>query len=85
MYYFYVIKSIKLGKCYYGFTNNLKRRLFEHNRGKSSYTKSAKPWILVYYEAYASKVDAQVREKNIKLRKQAYTLLRKRIKRSIES
>lgn len=84
MYYFYILKSNKLRKCYYGFTNDLKKRLKEHNSGKSKYTSAGMPWQLVYYEAYSNKDDAKNREKNIKLRKNAYKLLRKRIQKSIE-
>jgi len=48
------------------------------------YTKSGIPWEIAYFEAYSSKKDASEREKQIKRRKNAYSLLRKRIKRSIE-
>lgn len=30
----------------------------EHNTGKTRYTRSGKPWKLVYYEAFLSKKDA---------------------------
>ena len=33
MYFVYVIKSIKDGEFYTGFTDNLERRLLEHNQG----------------------------------------------------
>lgn len=85
MYYFYVLKSEKLNKCYYGYSEDLKRRLKEHNTGQSEFTKLGIPWKLVYYEAFSSKKDAQDREKQMKRRKNTYALLRKRIKRSIES
>jgi len=32
MYYVYVLKNVKTGKLYYGYSNNLKRRLAEHNK-----------------------------------------------------
>lgn len=84
VYYFYVIKSKKLNKVYYGSANDLKRRVREHNRATSGFTSLGKPWKLVYYEAYLSKEDAAERERAVKLRKNSYVLLRKRIKRSIE-
>lgn len=84
MYYFYVLKSEKLNSCYYGFTNNLKRRFEEHNCGNSKFTKAGVPWKIVYYEAYSSKDDAMEREKQIKRRKNSYSLLRRRIRKSIE-
>ena len=62
MYYVYVLKSQTTGKIYKGLTEDLKRRLLEHNSGKSNFTKSGKPWKLVYYEAFTSKKDARREE-----------------------
>ncbi|KKW02929.1 MAG: hypothetical protein UY37_C0009G0003 [Candidatus Beckwithbacteria bacterium GW2011_GWC2_49_11] len=42
MYYVYVIKSYKNERHYIGHTNNLKRRIHEHNSGQSKYTKLRK-------------------------------------------
>ena len=84
MYYFYVLKSLKLKSCYYGFTKDLRRRVSEHNNGLSKYTKAGVPWELAYYEAFSNIEDARNREKQIKRRKNTYALLRKRLKRSIE-
>ena len=64
MYYIYLLVSDDNRK-YTGYTNDLKRRLREHNAGKSAYTRG-KTWHLVYYEAYASKKDAMRREKRLK-------------------
>ncbi|OGM12871.1 hypothetical protein A3A76_00625 [Candidatus Woesebacteria bacterium RIFCSPLOWO2_01_FULL_39_23] len=84
MYYFYILKSNKLKSCYYGFTNDLRRRFKEHNQGLSAYTKNGRPWKIAYYEAFSNKADAFEREKQMKRRKNSYTLLRRRIIRSIE-
>jgi len=62
MYYVYVIKSTITNKLYKGFTEDLKRRLEEHNSGKTFSTKVGKPWVLVYYEAFISKTDARREE-----------------------
>jgi len=40
MYYVYVLLSLKDKKFYIGFTNDLKRRLKEHNSGNNISTKS---------------------------------------------
>lgn len=64
MFYVYLLKSEK-GSLYIGCTNDLKRRLEEHNSGKSNYTKGHK-WEVVYYEAFKSKDDAFDREKKLK-------------------
>ena len=47
MYYVYILKSRKDGNLYVGRTNNLERRLKEHNAGKVSSTKSRTPFILL--------------------------------------
>ncbi|MFH1183179.1 MAG: GIY-YIG nuclease family protein [Candidatus Moraniibacteriota bacterium] len=82
MYYFYVIKN-EIQELYYGYTNDLKKRLFDyHNKGKSFSTKNHK-WKLVYYEAYLSQEDAKEREEQIKQFGQAWAQLRRRIKKSL--
>ena len=83
MFYVYCIKSIKNGRCYIGYTENLKRRFEEHNSGKSPFTRNNRPYELIYYEAYKSKKDAQKREKSLKLRANAYKQLRNRISNSL--
>ena len=60
--YVYLLKSSKDGKFYIGCTNDLRRRLQEHNTGKSFATKSRLPLKLVYYEAYLHRKDADERE-----------------------
>ncbi|MFA5386312.1 MAG: GIY-YIG nuclease family protein [Candidatus Paceibacterota bacterium] len=62
MYYVYLLKSCKNDKLYKGLTNDLKRRMIEHNTGKSVYTKNNGPWKLIYYEAFLSKKDARREE-----------------------
>ena len=83
MYYVYLIKSDKLDKIYTGYTEDLKERMRKHNSGGSDYTSRGMPWKLVYYEAYASKENAQKRERSLKLRSKAYAQLRLRIQKSI--
>ena len=51
---------------YVGFTNNLKRRLEQHQRAEVNYTSHLLPVKLVYYEKYNVKIDALKREKQIK-------------------
>jgi len=65
-YYVYVLESIKDGKRYVGYTNNLRRRLKEHNNGKNFSTKPRLPFRLIYYEACLNEEDAQRREKFFK-------------------
>jgi putative endonuclease len=66
--------SLRDRKFYIGFTNDLKRRLKEHNSGKNISTKSRLPLKLIYYESHLSKVDADRREKYFKTTKGKSTL-----------
>lgn len=83
MFYIYILKSKKDGKCYIGSTNDLRRRFKEHNDKKVFSTKARVPFELVYYESYKSNKDARHREKNLKLRSKSYTQLKKRIENSL--
>lgn len=66
MYYVYILKSSKSSTLYYGYTANLKKRIIEHNDGKSKYTKSLIPWKLVWYCAFPTKKQAEDFELYIK-------------------
>ena len=47
-FYVYILHSIGSGKYYIGQTNNIERRLYEHNEGEeSSYTSKFRPWKLL--------------------------------------
>lgn len=81
MYYFYVIQD-ELLNLYFGSTDNLKRRLKEHQTGLSVYTKRSKSWHLVYYEAFYSESDAREREQKVKNNTGTKKHLLKRIQRS---
>lgn len=69
MYYVYILKSLKNGKYYIGCTENLKRRLKEHNSGKTKSNQYNRPFELVYREEYASLSEARKREYAIKAKK----------------
>lgn len=84
MFYFYVLKSLKDGNLYSGYTSDLKKRYKHHQQGKVSSTKNRRPLELVYYEAYKSEKDVRNRERQIKRRAKAFTNLKRRIKDSIK-
>lgn len=66
MNYTYILKC-RDGSLYTGWTNNLERRVQEHNAGKGAkYTKSRRPVILVYFEEFETKEEAMSREYAIK-------------------
>jgi len=66
MHYVYVLKNKKNKRLYKGVTNDLKRRLKEHNSGTVPFTKTLMPWELIYYEAFLKKEDANREEKFLK-------------------
>lgn len=62
MFYTYILKSEKSGRRYTGYTNDLRKRLKQHNDGKSAWTKKDMSWKVIYYEACLNKDDARSRE-----------------------
>ncbi len=50
MYYVYLIRSLKTDKYYVGYTENLTKRIKEHNNGKSKATKFGIPYELIYID-----------------------------------
>ncbi len=62
MYYTYILQSEKTGTNYYGHSNDLTNRVKRHNHGKVRYTKSRRPWKLIYNETFETKSDAYRRE-----------------------
>ncbi len=66
MYYVYVLKSQKNGYRYIGHTNDLDRRLEEHNSGMTRSIRFQIPFILEYNESYETRLEAIRREKFLK-------------------
>ena len=75
MFTVYILFSSSIDKYYIGYTNDLERRLTEHNRKKGKYTDGGIPWRLVYQEEYESKSEAMNREKFIKSQKSRQYIL----------
>ena len=75
----YCLQSEKEREFYVGYTNNLKRRIGEHNQGKNTSTRPYLPWKLIYYEACLDEQDARRREKYFKTT-QGGRLLKRRLK-----
>ena len=65
MQFVYIISNSQ-GLWYTGCTNDLKKRLSEHNDGKSTYTEHRGPYELIYYEACLNAKDGYRREKYLK-------------------
>ena len=83
-YYVYVIQNNITKELYIGKTNNLERRLKEHNSGEQKSTiRINGKWIIVYAEAYRSKNDVDIREKKLKYHGSSKRWLKDRIKNSL--
>ena len=66
MFYIYIIKS-REGKFYIGSTDNLEKRLQQHNSKQfKAWTNRFNDWIIVYSESFNSRTEALKRENEIK-------------------
>lgn len=66
MNYTYILKC-KDNSLYTGWTNNLEKRIKDHNNGKGAkYTRGRTPVELMYYEVFETKEKAMKREAQIK-------------------
>ena len=78
-YFVYVIgsyKSYKL-KTYVGYTNNLKKRLDLHNKGKGAKSTRGRVWRIIYTEKYVTKNEAKSREYYIKKNRKFRNIIKK--------
>jgi putative endonuclease len=62
VHYVYVLRSLKDGRLYTGYTSDIRARIAAHNAGKVRSTRGRRPLRLIYYEAYLSAKDARSRE-----------------------
>ncbi|MFH1575380.1 MAG: GIY-YIG nuclease family protein [Candidatus Nealsonbacteria bacterium] len=63
--YVYVLQN-KTQSWYIGSTNDLRKRILQHNSGKSRSTKHGVPWKIIYCEISINKQDARARERYLK-------------------
>ncbi|MBM3894774.1 GIY-YIG nuclease family protein [Candidatus Dependentiae bacterium] len=67
MYYTYILNSLSdPNRFYIGYTSDLKRRLSEHNSGKSIHTNKFLPWKIKNYIAFEQQEKAKNFEKFLK-------------------
>ena len=80
-YFVYLISSAKNSKLttYVGYTNNLKKRLNLHNKGKGAKFTRGRKWKIVYTEKYFTKGKAISREYYIKKNRKFRNLIKKNI------
>ncbi len=66
MYYVYAISSLKRNYIYVGLTDNLDRRISQHNKGYERTTRPYYPFKLILVEKFETRIDARKREKYLK-------------------
>ena len=68
MYYVYILYSQRKNKYYVGQTNDLERRLLQHNSSQVISTKFGVPWILKHFFEFEERAASVQLEKKIKKR-----------------
>jgi putative endonuclease len=67
MFYVYLLRSESYpNQTYVGFTEDLRKRITEHNSGKSIHTNKFRPWRVVSYVAFSDRAQAERFEKYLK-------------------
>ncbi len=66
MYFVYILQSQRTNQFYKGISNDLTRRLHEHNSGFEKATAPNKPWNLVWYDLKPNKSEAFILESKLK-------------------
>ena len=66
MFYVYVLRSLKDGRLYKGLTQDVTKRLKQHNQGENRSTKGFVPWELVFTKKFNSRPEARTYEKYLK-------------------
>jgi|TARA_B110000438_G_scaffold295099_1_gene337566 putative endonuclease len=81
-YFVYVLSSKLRSKriTYVGYTNNLKRRLKLHNKGKGAKFTRGRQWKIIYSEKYETKNEAKSREYYIKKNRKFRNLIKDKFK-----
>ncbi len=67
MYYVYVIESEKDKELYIGSSDDLKKSLRDHNRGRHDETRRGAPFKMLYYESFHRRENAAVRESDMRV------------------
>ena len=66
MFYVYIIKS-REGRYYIGSTENIEKRLKQHNsKNNRGWTNRFQDWVEIYREEYKTRLEARRRERELK-------------------
>ena len=81
-YFVYLIGDNKKSKLttYVGYTNDIKKRLILHNKGKGAKFTRGRTWKLIYYEKYKTKKEAISRECYIKKNRKFRNLIKNKFR-----
>ena len=63
MYFVYALKSITRNYIYVGLTNDVDRRVSEHNSGYEKTTRPYRPFKLIFVESFQTRAEARKMEK----------------------
>ena len=66
MYYLYILESLNTARKYIGISEEIEKRLKQHNQNRVRSTKAYSPWKIVYTERYNSKRESRQRELELK-------------------
>ncbi len=67
MFFVYIIVSETKGlRFYVGMSQDIEKRIAEHNNGRTKSTKGYRPWTLFFFESCNSRLEARKREKYYK-------------------
>ncbi|MBN1633037.1 MAG: GIY-YIG nuclease family protein [Ignavibacteria bacterium] len=66
MYYTYILKSASAGKLYIGHTEDIERRIFEHNSNQSKSARNKGPWELIFKKKFSGRSEAMIFENKLK-------------------
>ena len=81
-YFVYLIGNKKHNKLttYVGYTNNIKKRIILHNKGKGAKFTRGRKWKLMYFEKFNTRKEAFLRECYIKKNRKLRNLIKYRLK-----
>ena len=81
-YFVYLLGNNKKSRSttYVGYTNNIKKRLILHNKGRGAKFTKGRTWKLIYYEEYQTKKEAILRECYIKKNRNLRNFLKDKYK-----
>jgi putative endonuclease len=67
LYTVYILFSVKYNKIYIGYTSDLINRFHSHNElNTKGWTRSFRPWKVIYCEHFENKTQAEKRERQLK-------------------